>query len=98
MKIMQIKQLIKIILKTFLYTNCIQWGIYFTVYFCVVFAQWDFYNPFWWLMELPDQTIEFRSNMLGIIAMIYSVKIPVAFFIHEQLKDDLNESDKRNSQ
>jgi hypothetical protein len=39
--------------------------IYWSIYFVNAFYKWDFYNPFWWVFELPNNQ-DIRQNVLMI--------------------------------
>jgi len=37
---------------------------YWSIYLLTAFVKWEFYNPFWWLVQLPYFTPENRMLVL----------------------------------
>lgn len=48
--------------------------LYFIIYLVTVFIEWDLYNPFWWIIEIPTGTEDFRANVVSIYAFYIGVK------------------------
>ena len=46
------------------------WSIvYWGIYFVSSFYKWELYNPFWWVLELPNNQ-EIRQHVLMILIFI----------------------------
>lgn len=43
------------------------------------FTLWEIYNPFQWIVELPNYTIGERENVLGIIASVKFLTFVISF-------------------
>jgi len=57
--------------KLFIIFKC--WSIiYWSIYFINSFYKWNFYNPFWWILELPSNQ-DIRCYVLMIAFFTFTV-------------------------
>lgn len=65
--------------------------IYFIAYIIKTFVLWEFTNPFWWIINLPNYTTETRGIILFFWFMYYIIiSVLVSGLYNENIKGGKN--------
>ena len=72
----------KLYFKQYLQACTVFWILFFFAYLCNVFIQFEFYNPFYWVYDIPYD-INSRKSFLWLFFMIELFKI-LSVFVRNQ--------------